>query len=181
MTKRFQSRIAAVTLGSVTSPRIRTLLGLRKAAKGHAKGAAVRDLCDLMTLSSLRALALVSLFTLILLPNPAKAEERIHNFRSDVQIQRDGSLAVTETIDLRAERSAINHGIFRDFPTRYRSPHGARVHIGFTFEGATLDGQPVPASTAAMANGIRVRIGDPDAYVHVVDRRSDGVVRVAVR
>ena len=155
----------------MTSLRFRTVQGLRKPAKGHAKGAAVRDLRDLMTLRSLCALALVSLFALILLPNPAKAEERIHNFRSDVQVQRDGSLAVTETIDLRAERSAINHGIFRDFPTRYRGPHGTRVHIGFTFLGATLDGQTVPASTSALANGIRVKIGDPDDYVPVGDHR----------
>ena len=60
-----------------------------------------------MTLSALRAFAVLSLFTLILLPNQANAEERIHNFRSDVQIQRDGSLAVIETIDLRAERNLL--------------------------------------------------------------------------
>ena len=51
-----------------------------------------------MTLSSLRAFAAMSIFALFLLPNQAKAEERIQHFRSDVQIQRDGSLSVTETI-----------------------------------------------------------------------------------
>ena len=44
---------------------------------------------------------------------------------------------------------AINHGIYRDFPTRYRGPHGGQIRVGFTFEGATLDGQPVPATTRA--------------------------------
>jgi len=124
-----------------------------------------------MTLSTLRAFAAMSIFALFLLPNQAKAEERIQHFRSDVQIERDGSLAVTETIDLRAERSAINHGIFRDFPTRYRGPHGTQFHVGFSFGGATLDGQPVPASTSSMVNGIRIQIGDPDEYVSVGDHR----------
>ena len=149
----------------------RTVLGPRRTLKGRTKGAAVRDLCDLMTLPALRAVAALSLFALFLLPIPAKAEERINHFLSDVQIQRDGSLSVTETIDLRAKRSAINHGIFRDFPTRYRGPHGTQVHVGFTFEGATLDGQPVPASTSSMVNGVRVKIGDPDEYVSVGDHR----------
>ncbi|NUT01584.1 MAG: DUF2207 domain-containing protein, partial [Sphingomonas sp.] len=124
-----------------------------------------------MTLPSLRLLLTAVALVLFFPPHPAKAEERIHHFYSDVQVERDGSLAVTETIDLRAERSAINHGIFRDFPTRYRGPHGSQVHVGFTFEGATLDGQPVPASVSSMFNGIRVKIGDPDAYVTVGDHR----------
>ena len=41
------------------------------------------------------------------------------------------------------------------------------MRVGFTFEGATLDGMPVPASTETVANGIRIKIGDPDKYVDV--------------
>ena len=101
----------------------------------------------------------------------AQAEERIRHFFSDVQIQRDSSLEVTETIEVRAERNAINHGIYRDFPTRYRGPHGSQVRVGFTFHGATLDGQTVPASTEAHGNGVRIKIGDPEEYVDVGDHR----------
>jgi uncharacterized membrane protein YgcG len=97
----------------------------------------------------------------------AQADERILRYFSDVQIQKDSSLEVTETIDLRAEHDRINHGIYRDFPTRYRSPHGGQVRVGFTFEGATLDGKPVPASTETIANGIRIKVGDPETYVEV--------------
>ena len=74
---------------------------------------------------------------------------------------------MTETITVLAENDRINHGIFRDFPTRYRGPHGSRVRVGFTFEGATLDGMPVPASTQSIANGIRIKLGDPDKIVEV--------------
>ena len=101
------------------------------------------------------------------LPSAASADERILRYLSDVQIQRDSSVEVTETIDVRAEHDRINHGIFRDFPTRYRGAHGSQVRVGFTFEGATLDGLPVPASTETVSNGIRIKIGDPDKYVDV--------------
>ena len=104
---------------------------------------------------------------LLLAPTVARADERILHFWSDVAIQPDSSLEVTETIDVRAERNAINHGIYRDFPTRYRGPHGSQFRVGFTFQGATLDGAPVPVSTAPKSNGIRIKIGDPDKFVDV--------------
>ena len=114
-----------------------------------------------------------ALFALLLLAAPAaaQADERILHYWSDVQIQPDASLEVTETIDVRAEHVAINHGIFRDFPTRYRARNGGRVRVGFTFEGATLDGQPVPATTGSVSNGVRIKIGDPDREVDVGDHR----------
>lgn len=114
---------------------------------------------------------LLAALCLALVPSVAQADERILRYISDVQIQRDSSLEVTETIDVRAERNAINHGIFRDFPTRYRGPHGTQVHVGFEFRGATLDGQPVPATTGTVSNGVRIKVGDPDKYVEVGDHR----------
>lgn len=114
---------------------------------------------------------LLAAFAIALLPSAAHAEERILRFFSDVQIQKDASLHVTETLDVRAERNAINHGIFRDFPTRYRGPNGSQVRVGFEFEGATLDGRPVPASTEVVSNGVRIKIGDPEAYVDVGEHR----------
>ena len=101
----------------------------------------------------------------------AHAEERILRYLSDVQVQRDSSLQVLETIDVRAEREQINHGIYRDFPTRYRGRNGSQVRVGFNFEGATLDGQPVAASAEAHGNGVRVKVGDADTFVEVGEHR----------
>jgi uncharacterized membrane protein YgcG len=101
----------------------------------------------------------------------AQAEERIHRFVSDVHIQKDSSLEVTETIDVRAEHNRINRGIYRDFPTRYRERQGNQVRVGFTFRGATLDGLPVLAETESISNGVRIRIGDPDKYVDIGEHR----------
>src|SRR6476619_419361 len=106
-----------------------------------------------------RAWRAVFVLLLLLVPSAAQAEERILRFLSDVQVRKDSSLDVTETITVFAENDRINHGIFRDFPTRYRGPHGSRMRVGFTLEGATLDGMPVPASTQSIANGIRIKLG----------------------
>ncbi len=43
----------------------------------------------------------------------------------------------------------------------------ARFEIGFTFDGATLDGSPVPASTESVGNGVRIKVGDPSKIVDV--------------
>ena len=108
---------------------------------------------------------------LIVVSAPAHADERILRFLSDVQVQKNSSLQVVETIDVLAEHNAINHGIYRDFPTRYRGRHGNQVRVGFTFEGATLDGMPVPASTEAARNGVRVKLGDPDKSIDIGEHR----------
>jgi uncharacterized membrane protein YgcG len=115
-----------------------------------------------------RALAALLVLTL---PVAAHADERILHYWSDVQIEPDASLAVTETIEVRAEHDAINHGIYRDFPTLYRGRTGSRVRAGFTLESATLDGQPVHAATESIANGVRVKLGDADRYVDVGEHR----------
>jgi uncharacterized membrane protein YgcG len=111
-------------------------------------------------MSSIRA-AFAALLLLIAAV-PAAAEERIARFVSEVQVNADASLDATETVDVVAENVRINRGIFRDFPTRYESRRGGRTRVGFTFLGATRDGQPEPARTEAAKNGVRIRIGNPD-------------------
>ena len=111
-----------------------------------------------------RGLTLCALL-LLLSASEARADERILRYLSDVQVQKDSSLEVTETIVVRAENDKINHGIYRDFPTRYRGRNGSQVRVGFTFEGAQLDGLPVPASTEPGGNGVRIKVGDPDKVI----------------
>ena len=96
---------------------------------------------------------------------PAVAEERITSFVSDVEVQKDGALHVTETIDIVSEGDRIRHGIYRDFPTRYRGRNGGQVRVGFSFEGAERDGNPEPAEVAPMSNGVRMKVGDADTLI----------------
>ncbi|HEU5483129.1 MAG TPA: DUF2207 domain-containing protein [Sphingomicrobium sp.] len=92
----------------------------------------------------------------------AAAEERITSYVSDVAIQPDASLEVTETIDIVSEGNQIRHGIYRDFPTRYTGPNGSRVRVGFEFQGAERDGNTEPATVEPLSNGVRMKIGDAD-------------------
>ncbi|HET7154399.1 MAG TPA: DUF2207 domain-containing protein, partial [Hyphomicrobiaceae bacterium] len=80
-------------------------------------------------------------------------------FISDVEVERNGDLAVTETIRVEAEGREIRRGILRDFPTRYTRPDGSRVEVGFTVQSITRNGATETYVTEPMANGVRVRIG----------------------
>jgi uncharacterized membrane protein YgcG len=112
-----------------------------------------------------------ALAALLLAAAPAAAEEKITSFVSDVAIQKDSSLEVTETIDVHSEGDRIRHGIYRDFPTLYAGRDGGRVRVGFTFESAQRDGQAEPAETVSLSNGVRIRIGSADTEIEPGDHR----------
>jgi len=101
----------------------------------------------------------------ILLPGTASAEERITMFRSNIDVQKNGSLDVTETIEVVVENVRINHGIFRDFPLRYHIPRGGYVRVGFELFDASLDGQSVQHSEESINGGVRIKLGDPNRFV----------------
>ena len=123
-----------------------------------------------MTVRLLRSIIAAAL-ALAAASSPASAEERITRFISDDDIRPDSSLDVTETIDVIVENNRINHGIFRDFPTRYRGRNGGQVRVGFDLTSVTMDGSPEPASVEPISRGVRVRIGDPDRIVAPAEHR----------
>ena len=98
---------------------------------------------------------------------PAAAEERIRDFASDIRIAKDGTLDITETIRVQVDNIAINHGIFREIPTRYDGPRGKRVKVGFNLVETKLDGQSEPSASETMSNGVRIKIGDANRIVPV--------------
>jgi len=91
-----------------------------------------------------------------------QAPEVIQLFRSEISVAPDASAAVHETIRVRAAGSAIQHGIFRDFPTRYRDRFGNRVTVGFNVSRVLRDGRPEPYRLESIDNGVRIRIGRAD-------------------
>jgi uncharacterized membrane protein YgcG len=102
---------------------------------------------------------------LLLAAAPAAAEERITSFVSDIAVQPDSALEVTETIDVHSEGDRIPHGIYRDFPTLYSGRNGRRIRVGFEFEGAERDGHAEPAKVEPVSNGVRIRIGNADTEI----------------
>jgi uncharacterized membrane protein YgcG len=91
---------------------------------------------------------------------PALAVERILQFISDVKVEQNSDLLVTETIRVQAEGYDIKRGILRDFPTRYTGRDGRRVNVGFDVLSVTRDGRPEDYKTEALSNGVRIRIGN---------------------
>jgi uncharacterized membrane protein YgcG len=96
----------------------------------------------------------------------AQAEERIERFISEVDVQRNGDLIVTESIQVWAEGRQIKRGILRDFPTTYRRADGSRVEVGFEIQFVTRDGAYENYVTERMANGVRIRIGRADGSIN---------------
>ena len=103
-----------------------------------------------------------------------ESAERILYFSSDVDVQTDGALVVTETIHVRALGIAINNGIYRDFPTRYER-NGRAIRVGFELRDVERDGRPEPHRMEAVDDGVRIYIGDPR------QRLSPGEYRYVIR
>ncbi len=96
----------------------------------------------------------------VLLAATALADERILDYHSDVRVQPDSSLIVHEVIRVRSEGRRIRHGIFRDFPTRYDRRLGEHYSVNFQVLDVRRDGAPEHYSKQALANGVRVKMGD---------------------
>lgn len=92
----------------------------------------------------------------------AHGQERILSFHSDIAIQPDASMIVTETIRVQAEGRSIRRGIYRDFPTRYRNRYGNRMVVDFEVLGLTRNGQQEIVSVTGRSNGVRVDFGGDD-------------------
>jgi uncharacterized membrane protein YgcG len=97
--------------------------------------------------------------------DPSDTTERITSYDSDITVARNGTLTVTETITVYANNEQINHGIYRDFPTRYVDKNGVRVHVRFDVTNVTRDGHSEPYTTEGISNGVRVKIGDKDVII----------------
>lgn len=95
----------------------------------------------------------------------AAAEEKITRFAGDVTVNVDASLDVTEQIEVIAEGNRIRRGIFRDFPTRYRTASGQNMSVGFEVLSVTMDGRAAPYVVENISGGKRVRIGDADVSI----------------
>jgi hypothetical protein len=128
----------------------------------------------------LAAIALLWAFLAGLSPSLAAAEgERFTSWVSDITIGRDGTLDITERIGVVSEGRAIQHGIFRDFPTTYFDAAGNRYRVGFEVESVTRDGRGEPYIVENITNGKRIRIGSevallpPGQHIYTIHYRTD--------
>ena len=104
----------------------------------------------------------LALSLMAVLVGEVRAEERILDYHSDVQVLKDGSLKVNETITVNAEGSKIKRGIYRDFPIAYTSRFLAPVKLPFHVVSVKRDGKTEPFHTKEESNGVRVYAGRED-------------------
>src|SRR4051794_28205779 len=93
------------------------------------------------------------------LAQPARAQEKILSYNSQIEIRADGSIGVTEEIKVHAEGNQIRRGIYRDFPTRYQDRMGNRVSVALQVLGVERNGVTEPWFIESMTNGVRINTG----------------------
>lgn len=100
---------------------------------------------------------------IVLLASPlwGQSGERISSFDSRIAVNADGTLNVRESITVFAKGRKIRHGIYRDFPTKYKDALGNQYDVAFSVIGLERDGSPEPYHTQALNNGVRTYFGDP--------------------
>jgi hypothetical protein len=93
------------------------------------------------------------------------AAEVIESLDSNVSLAKDGELTVIEALRLRADGSAMRHGIYRDFPLTFRDAGGTLREVTFSLLGVKRDGQAEPYHTARTHGFIRIYAGDKDVLI----------------
>jgi len=99
---------------------------------------------------------------LCLPPLLSSADERILEYRSDIQVLENGQLTVREFIRVRSEGQDIRRGIYRDFPTDYTDRLGNHVEVDFVPLSVHRNGKPEAWHTKNQSNGVRLYAGSAD-------------------
>jgi len=92
----------------------------------------------------------------------AKAFEGILSYNSDIRIQSDSSLLITDTIHVNSLQKNIRHGIYRSFPLHHRDTDGKPKNIGLQLVGVYHNGQPAPYRLRRTKDGKHLSIGAED-------------------
>ena len=107
----------------------------------------------------------IAVIALLLWVLSASAAERIQSFNSDITLHVNGQVDVVETLEVIVEHNKIKRGIFRDFPTIYKTPWLTKSTVGFDMIKVLRNGQPEPYHTEPLAGGVRIYIGDKNRRV----------------
>ena len=112
---------------------------------------------------------LAAFLVFVALAGNAVAQEIIHRFDSVVDVAKDGTLTVTETIRVRAQGYEIKRGIYRDFPLTFTDAGGTLREVTFNVLGVTRDGRPERYFTRRQGGAIRIYAGHEDVLLRPGD------------
>jgi uncharacterized membrane protein YgcG len=92
--------------------------------------------------------------------------EKILSYHGDINIHKDASMTVTETIKVKAMGVKIRHGIYRDFPTKYKDKFGNNIIVDLDILEIKRNGFIEDYHTEKISNGIRIYIGSENVYLN---------------
>ncbi len=84
----------------------------------------------------------------------------IDNFQSNIEILQNGTVQVSEIIDVNFN-SLQKHGIYRDIPYIYYSNSGSNTYTDLQISSVLQNGGIVPYQLSKEGNYERLKIGDP--------------------
>ncbi len=130
----------------------------------------LRNLFGLISVAAATALAgAFLLFTQIAAAQEAVGAQPfgwdITSFNSDIIVEKDGSVTVTETIVADYSREP-HHGIFRYVPVKYRDRFGNNLSLRLTVLSVTDENSKNwPYEKSMEGNDVYLKIGNPDVYL----------------
>lgn len=92
--------------------------------------------------------------------------EHILHYHSDLVVQKNGTIAITERVKVYANQDEIRRGIYRDLPLSY-DYKGGTTRVGFELLAIEHNGNPAPYHTEKMSNGIRIYVGEENTIIPV--------------
>ena len=87
-------------------------------------------------------------------------DEGILDYDIEIRVNEDSSMDVRERIVVNVKGININHGIYRDFPTRYKNRS-----VTFDVKSVLLNGNDVEYKTESIDDGVRLMIGSEVGFV----------------
>lgn len=118
-------------------------------------------------LSSVNRIYFLILTVFLIFISVSTADARyfvITNYHSDIEINEDGTIDITETIEVNFEMQ--RHGIYREIPFRYRTEFGDNMLMPITVKSVkNEDGREWTSKVTHQGNVVNIRIGDADRYV----------------
>ncbi|WEX87909.1 DUF2207 domain-containing protein [Sinorhizobium garamanticum] len=109
--------------------------------------------------------ALAVVLLVLVWPLTAAAQEIISSFHSVIDLAKDGTLTVTETITANVEGNQIRRGIYRDFPLTFADARGRRSKVDFDLISVERDGEEENYRTEPIDGGIRIYTGEADVFL----------------
>ena len=136
-----------------------------------------------------RILTLACLFSLCVLDlacqsGPPEPGQRGNTYAMECNVQKDGSLEVSEHLTVEAGKEGITHGVWREFPQEFVGCQGERREFDIQIQDVLRDGEPAQHHKVALPGTTRLYVGEEGTtlesarYAYTLKYRTSPVVEI---